>query len=177
MMLFLYGIIMMYMGKHYINHAAIQSSNSLALDSYATELLKREEEIDFGEDVINLARKFATFNFKESESTDYANNKKWYMDLEQTSVEAEKRFIAFLAGETSEDIARAEKILKVTGIVNGLEGFDFSETRVDDGDLIMKIKYDQSFVFDFNGLATFPREVTIKTKMWSYDGSSVQQLE
>lgn len=157
LMLFFYGIIIMFMGQHMISHAMIQSSQSLSFDPYATERLKKEEIDGLVDSLTSIYLEYGT-------DEHFSSTDKWYSDNQDMLEEvAKKRFIGFLSGGGRD---RADRLLNIFGIKGGIDTIDFSGCSVADGVLTFTIKYDQDFIFDFHGLASFERTMSIQAKLW-----------
>lgn len=169
---FVYGIMMMFSGQQMITHALIQSAESLSMDSYSDSMLNKEDNL-----VYRLYKKVITVNgdiknVLQSE-TNFSSKKSWtnpekVKDQSERNKYIKRRFVGFLTNEDdiSEGEKQAKELLKKYGVENGLDGIDFSECKLDDKELTVKIKYKQNFLFDFQGLASFDREMEIKVHMW-----------
>lgn len=161
LILFVYGFIVMFMGQQLITHAMIQSAESLSLDSYALENVDFEE-IDSGGELVQLL-----YSQIYTPNNDFSSNVKWYSDdSSDLSSVVEKRFLAYLTSGANNAQTKASEMLEFVGVKNGFDGLDLSETKIEDGYLIMTVSYEQEFIFNFNGLASFEREFTIKQKLW-----------
>lgn len=158
LMMFMYGFILIFMGQQAISHALLQSTQSLALDSFATEQLELTD-IEDGADLLVLlyAGLFTSHNPYFS-ATD-----QWYSGEGSAMTETiRKRFIGYFAGTEAE----ADAALKAFGIVGGKDGLDFGGSTVTDGKLYVHLTYRQKLLFDFNGHNTYSRELTAQAKLW-----------
>lgn len=162
-MMFFYGFIVLFSGEQMIAHSLIQSAESLSLDPYATEKLDLGN-MEYGGDLIQVL--YAdTFT---SQSEYFSSTQKWYAknnDLMRETVR--KRFLGFLAGDSDDVEGKADEVLKTLRIQNGINGLDFSETKIEDGVLTIKIKYTQEFIYNFQGLAAFDRETSVSVTLWN----------
>lgn len=163
LMLFIYGIMIMFYGQHLMMHAMMQSAESLSLDPYATERLAA---YDASADSICTILYNKVFT---DEDKYFSSDQRWYAennDLMRTTVK--NRFIGFLTGgESSGDtVSRANDMLDFLGIENGINGLDFSETTINGNILTIKMKYKQEFLFNLNGLAAFDREHVFNITLW-----------
>lgn len=159
LMLFFYGFIIMFMGQHMMSHSLIQSAESLSLDSYANERLSINDVQDGGDLLTALYANLFT-----SGNEYFSSNEKWYASGSGSAEEViKKRFIGYLSNG---DVSKANDILDNIGIKGGIDSLDFSGCTVDDDVLTITIKYTQEFLFNFQGLASFEREVTVKANMW-----------
>lgn len=161
LLLFFYGIIIMFLGDQAITHALSQTAQSLSLDSYASNMVDYSK-IERAED---LAQALYSNLFDSDEY--FSSNEKWYDEGGDALLETvENRFVGYLSGGRTTPKTYADDLLEYVGVVNGLEGFDFSATNVTDNVLTITVKYQQEFLFDFHGLASFDKEYVISVKMW-----------
>lgn len=161
LLLFFYGIIIMFLGDQVITHALSQAAQSLSLDSYASSMVDYSK-IESAED---LAQALYSNLFDSDEY--FSSNAKWHEEGGDVLLETvENRFVGYLSGGRTAPKTYADDLLEFVGVVNGLEGFDFSETTVSDKVLTIKVTYQQEFLFDFHGLASFDKEYVITVKMW-----------
>jgi hypothetical protein len=159
LMLFFYGIIIMFMGQHMVSHSLIQSAESLSLDSYAAERLSLNDIQDGGDLLTALYAGLFT-----SGDEYFSSNDKWYSSGSASTEETiKKRFIGYLSGG---DVGKANDILDNIGIKGGVDSIDFSGCSVVDGVLTITITYKQEFLFNFQGLASFDRTMTVTSNMW-----------
>jgi uncharacterized repeat protein (TIGR02543 family) len=70
------------------------------------------------------------------------------------------------------------KKLKLLGVRNGVNGLSFSESKVDNGVLTVKVDYKQDFPMDAFGLTGFDRSVMVKVKLftWSELPNSIYEV-
>jgi len=159
LMLFLYGIIIMFMGQQMMSHSLIQSAESLSLDPYSTERLSLDVIDNAGDLFQSLYANLFTSGDNNFSSTD-----KWYSGgsagMEDT---IKDRFIGFLTGG---DDTKAESLLNQVGVKGGIEAIDFSGCTVEGNVLTLTINYKQDFIFNFQGLASFDRSMSVKVNMW-----------
>ncbi len=165
----------MFMGQQMLSHSLLQSTQSLSLDSYAVEKFHGDDQsqnrktaqsvvIEAYEALVSQQGMFQDNNFSASS--------KWYdssTSTEDRETIIKKRFLGYFTGcedYNDENLGKADSMLRTIGVKDGIDGIDFSECKVENGTLTMKIKYKQEFVFDFNGLAAFDREMTATAKMW-----------
>lgn len=176
--MFFYGLIVVFLGQNIVAHSLIQSANSLSLDPFSMERVERnviEDLYDGGiEDSGNLIE--ALYGSFYNRTGYFAATERWYESDDGAKLQetVKKRFIAYIAGSASNgrklsatEINKiADEKLEYAGIVDGIEGMDFSGTSIEGDILTINVKYEQSFVYDFNGLATIPREQSIKVRLW-----------
>lgn len=157
LVMFFYGLIVMGLGQRMVAHALLQSAQSLSLDSFATEKDMGYDNLENGNQLVGALYS----GFLSMDKEQFSSRKKWYRpgnaNLEKT---VENRFYGFLSGGKK---AEAADTLKTIGISD----VKFSDSSVDgDGILTINMKYKQDFIYNFQGLLAFDREITVKVKMW-----------
>ncbi|MGN0141413.1 MAG: hypothetical protein ACI4AD_04245 [Roseburia sp.] len=158
LMLFMYGLILIFMGQQAISHALLQSAESLSLDPFATERLEVGDIEDGAELLTALYEGMLTAG-----DTSFSSTVKWYSDASSDMPEIiKKRFLGYLAGSEES----ADNVLKAVGIVDGKAGIDFSGSTVSGNVLNINLKYKQKFLFDANGLGVMNREIKVSVKLW-----------
>jgi hypothetical protein len=163
-MLFLYSLFVVFLGHHSIGHAVLQSSESLSMDPYFSEQFTNST--DTPESVGDLLAIAANNIFKlNGASKYYSSNIKWYDTKHAESVEAvaKARFIAYFADGNEDD---AKVLLDTYNVQNGLDGLDFSESRVEGGILYITVKYTMDYEFNFFNMAKQPVRQSAKAKLW-----------
>lgn len=164
-LMFFYGFMVFFSGHQLLSHSLIQSAQSLSLDPFATERLETSwEDMEDGSDLIQAL-------YAEALGGDdyFSSNEKWYEENEELLLETVKnRFLGYLVGTgtASEVESRADDMLKYLRIQDGINGLDFSETKIEEGVLTLSIKYKQEFIFNFQGLAAFDRNQSISITLW-----------
>ena len=159
---------MVFEARNEIGHVVLATTNSLAFDTYADKNLG--ESGDLSQIFCGL------YNILEDDSDGFSSKKLWYQKTQDedsegnTSINAtfkdaiEARFVAYLTdGGTTED---AEAILERYHVVGGLEGLDFSESSVEDGDLTVKVKYKIEYEFRVFGMKPLELEQSACSKLW-----------
>lgn len=165
LLMFVYGFMVLFSGQNAINHALIQSAQSLSLDPYSSEKFDFNK-IQTGGDVVQLLYSDLLTNG----DTYFSSKEKWYNDSADSSLmfdTIEKRFIAYMVGSENGQVKYSvDNILKKYGIQNGIDGIDFSGSKIEGNLLTLKVKYKQEFIFNFQGLASFEREKTVVVNLW-----------
>lgn len=166
-MMFFYGIMMMFSGEELIAHSMLQSGKSLSLDSYVNG---KESVIKSNQVINDMKEIFSNLGVSEVKNSEYFSAKEqWYVDKDKIKIgkEVKKRFLGFLSGG---DEQRADSLLKVVGVDGGIDEINFSESYIDDNnDLHLILKYQQYFLFDLNGKVSFERKKEVVTHMWSME--------
>lgn len=167
LLLFFYGIIIMFLGQQMMSHALTQSAQSLSLDPYSNSQINGGQIEDTGDLVSVLYGKLF-----EGQEGFYAQDE-WYNGENETRLQEviRDRYVAYLVGGSGEaQRKQADEMLDYVGVVGGLDGVDLSASKIEGDVLTIKVKYKQEFLFDFNGLASFDREMEISTKLWRKKG-------
>ncbi len=165
-LMFFYGLMVFFSGHQLLSHSLIQSAESLSLDPYATEQLKISwDEMEGGEDLVQAMYADAF----TSQDPYFSSNEKWYAENSDLLIPTVRsRFLAYFVGSgTSSEMEKAaDERLKTIGVQGGLDGLDFSGTKIEGNTLTIVIKYKQEFVFNFQGLAAFDRQQSITITLW-----------
>ena len=157
MLMFIYGFFVHFMGHNMMSHALMQSAKSLSLDGFSISAVSNMSNSSSSSravpDLFQLGTTIGdggAFNATEA----------WYDDESKVDEEVEERFMAFLAGDASAtDIADYFDLI-------GVSNLDFSDSKVENGDLTIVVKYEQEFIYDFGGFGVFDCELSYKVKMW-----------
>lgn len=161
----MYGLLTVFMAQSLIGHALVESTQSLALDSYATNKLTSVGKFNVGEDVVRPLLELVT-DF-EPEDPHFSSRERWFdrengATREDWEEAAKLRFVGYLTGsgaaageggkETAKYEARADEILKALRVVDGLDGLDFSESDVVGNDLYVRVRYKVAYLYNPFGL-------------------------
>lgn len=177
MFLFAFGFFGFISARNKINHALIQATKSLSMDSFVTESFN--SIYDLGDDQKKNAFKawdsmgdlFVGIIRTTTADPYFAEKTDWYKRSTSNQV-IKNRFVAYYAGGDNNPADRASSNLKKMGVENGLDGMTFNYTVSGEGDLEVTLTYNLHSYFDFFGLGTFPMKSTATAKMWAYNGPS-----
>lgn len=167
LMLFVAGLMVLYMAQAGMSHALLQTSESMSLDPYAIAQLNLTGagvEASIGVYVSDLVTKL----FGNNNSNPYfTTSQRWYRPENKSMIQsvAKKRFVGYLANG---DESRAEDLLKKYNIVNGLSGLDFSESEVKNGDLYLVVKYKMEYEFNTFGIGQINVKQKAKVRLFGY---------
>lgn len=155
LMLFLFSFLVVFEARNQVAHVLLTTSDSLALDAFANEAPKEESLQNILYGIYGAST--------DSEGT-YTDSSKWYdgdsAELQET---IKARFVAYLAGGSTDE---ANKILNSLNIVNGLDGLDFSDSYVADGNLFVIVKYKIDYEFQVFGLGSLELSQSCCSKLW-----------
>ena len=181
MFMFLFGFFRMLNAKNQISHALLQTTRSLAMDSYIVE----NTNSIFKDDGESMANNFwggigdlAVDLIRLSANEYYSSKNVWYHDNSHVDT-VRKRFLGFMMDATNEssiDETSLDAKLKGMGIPDGLNGITFSYTVVD-GELTVKISYELQHWFDFFGIGSIPVEQSVSANMWAFSGGEEETEE
>lgn len=165
LMLFWSGLMIIYTAQGDMSHTLLETAESMSLDPYAIERLNTTGaniESELGTYISQLVTEIFGNN---SSNPYFATDKKWYKSTDSSSLSdvAKKRFIGYFSNG---DENKAEDILKYFNVVNGLSGLDFSESKVENGDLYLTIKYELEYEYNVYSLLKIPVKQTIKVKLF-----------
>lgn len=167
LMLFVAGLMVLYMAQAGMSHALLQTSESMSLDPYAIEQLNLTGagvEASIGVYVSDLVTKM----FGNNDLNPYfTTSKRWYKPENKTMIQnvAKQRFVGYLANGNE---SKADDLLKKYNIVDGLNGLDFSESEVKDGDLYLVVKYKMEYEFNAFGLGKIDVKQKAKVRLFGY---------
>lgn len=164
MIMFLYSFFVIYAAQGTINHALVQTAQSMSIDPFATEKLAVDEVPSSTYQILTSIGLDLSIN-----NDKYISTSHWYNDLteddwykgktEEAKLVSQKndfesiienRFIGYLTSEGNRE--SAEELLKSLNVIGGLNGLDFTESYIDydNGDLYVKVKYKSKFIFNFS---------------------------
>lgn len=149
--LFLFGFGRAYRAQNLVGHAALQTADAVALESYLRETALQSDAAD----VVYLASHISdssAISVESLESLRSANLPKL----------AREKFIAAIAASEG----AADDKLRSMGVKGGLEGVDFSECKMDlaSDDVIIAISYTLEMQFPVFGFNEIPVTKTAKAK-------------
>lgn len=159
----MYGLITVFMAQNLIGHALMESTQSLALDTYATN--KLTDQFSIGEGLRGLLE---TVGGTYPDDPAFSSRERWFDrksgatqdDWEQA---AKQRFIGYFSGG---DEQKAQDMLEAMGVVGGLDGLDFSESNVIGSDLYVRVTYQIEYLFNPFDVAKFDTAQQACSRMW-----------
>ncbi len=161
-MLFFIGLFAMFHAQQTIAHAMVQSSQSLAFETYGTEKLEFEVGGKSGLGVAITEAITAIYDFASDSSESFSNDSRWY-DEADCSEAVKERFVGYFSGG---DEALAEKYLASLHVVDGLDGLDFSESKVEGGVLYVVVKYKLEYMFKLGDFGVIEAEQCFSANLW-----------
>lgn len=168
-MLLIYDFFIVFEAQYTIEHALVQASESMALETYATDKIVKTKNQQMHEYILSsgsvgaIAQEFFLVN--SDNNSDYVEYSKWYEDSGKTTEVAKKRVQMYLAGGENE----ADSLLNVLKVENGFNGLDFTGTKVSGDDLIIQVSYKNKLVFDFpffDKIGDVEMRISTKASMW-----------
>ncbi len=170
LMLIILGLFQMFMAQNATSHCLVQTSESLALDSYATSKLKSSEWTD---DIGTHISDLVTGLFGDADNNpSFVSDVAWYKGEGGTSLDSviKTRFVGYMADGDEE---KADKFLEAVNVVNGLDGLDFSDSKIVNGDLRIVLKYELEYSFKIWGLGKVPVSQKAVTRMWADSADTI----
>lgn len=166
LMLFMYSFFILFEARNIMAHALLATTDSMAKDAYESS-----NDAD-RETVIGLLSSFYETNIPNG--SDFSDRRDWYTEASERDAGAEvqtgtehdvfrTRFIAYLGNG---DAGRAAKLVERLKIRGGLEGLDFSKTKVEGGALYGSVSYKIDYVFDVFSKDGLELEHTACSKIW-----------
>ena len=162
--LMLYGLLVLFLAQNLVGHALIESTQSLAMDTYATNKLTRSPGTG------DVARKIleAVTDIAPEKDSYFSSRERWFdrkrgATAEEWQTAARERFIGYFAGG---DEKKADEMLKVLRVKDGLAGLDFSESNVIGSDVYIRVNYEIEYFFNPGGLGEIPTSQQACSRMW-----------
>lgn len=166
LMLFMYSFFILFEARNIMAHALLATTDSMAKDAYESS-----NEVDRTTVGGILGQIYETAFL---DGSDFSDQRDWYTEATERAPDAEvqtgaehdvfrTRFIAYLGNG---DIDRAERLVKRLKIQGGLEGLDFSKTKVDGGNLYGSVRYKVDYIFDVFDSDGLEMEHTACSKIW-----------
>lgn len=156
LMLLVNGLFIMFMGQQIMTNTLVQSAKSLAYDPYSTQ------RVGDGASISLMAMFTDIFSVVGG---DYTSTEEWYSDTDDLEDIIAERFAVYLRSDRD----AAEKLLANIGVENGIDGLDFSGSKVEDGVLTICLKYNQEYIFNTFGFASFERTMSVQVKLFTYN--------
>ena len=159
----MYGLITVFMVQNLIGHALMESTQSLALDTYATN--KLTDQFSIGE---GLRRLLETVGGTYPDDPAFSSRERWF-DRKSGATQddwekaAKQRFIGYFSGG---DEKKAQNMLEAMGVVGGLNGLDFSESNVIGSDLYIRVTYQIEYLFNPFDMAKIDTAQQACSRMW-----------
>ena len=165
LMLALYSMTLLFTAQSLIGHTLTQSAQSLSLETYSTDNLG-ENWGSSGLITAGLKQLLSLTGF----NTDFVSDSRWYKEGygNKSAVErmCQSRFCSYLAG--SEE--GADAVLKALGVVDGVNGLDFSDTSLDGRDLTIVVRYKIKLLFGIRAfqmdLFDFDAAQSVCSRLW-----------
>lgn len=154
LMLFMYSFLVIFEARNQIGHVLLTTADSLSLDAFATDTL--------GDDSSLKGILYGIYTNHTESNGSFTENSKWY-DEDNVEDIVKTRFIAYLAGG---DYDEADKILESLNIVDGIEGLDFSNCSISDGELTLDVKYNIEYEFQVFSFDEMTFSQSCCSKLW-----------
>ncbi|MBE6658120.1 MAG: hypothetical protein E7604_06725 [Ruminococcaceae bacterium] len=176
-MLTIYTMIPTFMAQSMIGHALNESAQSLAIETYGTSILHdgKATVSDLGKQLAKLfcdAKSAAQVSPYDNEADkSYTSTDRWFDPKGALAVKdevvievAKERFATYLAG----GVSAADRMLETLGIEDGLDGIDFTGTKLDGSDLTICVSYKISVMMkqDAIGFGTFKSKQSVTSRIW-----------
>lgn len=157
LMLLLAGFFRMFMVQNVTAHATLETAESLSLDAYAAEKIGNGGIGSVGE----LINSLIPYNSDEN----FSSYNDWVSEEPDESVESavKTRFIAYVSGGDADE---ADRFLKRLNVKDGLQGMDFSGSRVENNTLYVRIKYKLKYDFHLGDLGEIQVDQEACSRLW-----------
>lgn len=175
LMFFFLGVFMIFMAQSMVAHVAMQTAESLAMDAWQIEKVQLTgiSDASVGRIVVNGILELT--GQSEEKNPNYVTENEWWTDKGQLEDAISSRFLGYLTGGDEERAIKFIKAVKIN-IAAGQwsKAFDFSDSKIESGDLYVTIKYKLDYMFQIwgleNGVAV---EQTAVSHLWMSNASSV----
>lgn len=159
LMLFLYGFFVVFETRNAIGHAVLSTTNSLAIDKVENTGLGKSGTY------IQLFYKGIYGDLNET-SNGFLDISEWY-DKSVTAAELQEeiksRFCAYLAGG---DTTTIDKVLKKYHVVDGVEGLDFSKSKVSGDKIYVVVHYKIEYEYKVFNWDSLELEQSACSRIW-----------
>lgn len=172
----IYGIFGVVSAENQISHAFNQATKSMSMDPFLierTDLAFEDKSrlwgslkdvavsairVHYDEHFMEKSDWFSTENMDDEDKLPDGS-----YDLSSKKQVAQNRFVGFFADGNQ---IQADERLRKLGVVDGLEGLDFTMSQAD-GNLTITVKYKLRFVFNFFDTVQIPMTHKLNVKLWS----------
>ena len=165
MMLFLYSFFILFEARNEMAHVTLATANSLSLDAIENTGLGASGNI--------TQLVFSIYGAVKDDNTQFTDFRQWHVPVEKEDGATElsgdfagaikDRFLAYL---TNGDLSKADQVLKRYHIIGGVDGLDFSESKVDGKNLYIVVKYTVEYEFNPFGLGTVNMKQSACSRIW-----------
>ena len=159
--LLLYSFFIIFEAQYSIEHALLESGKSMALESYAiSKVIEKKDKWYTAGDIGSIIAAMGLG--KSAIGNNYSSYTTWYASEELTAEEAKRRVEAYLGG------TEADSYLKRLKVKDGINGLNFAGTKVEGGDLVIKVKFTCNTIFDFPAfeLDHIDFSLSVRSAMW-----------
>ena len=156
LMLFMYSFFVVFEARNELSHALLSTADSLSLDAFSSKKLYDENSLQGV--IYGVYGKFA-----ETDGT-FTETDKWYENEDAVEDVVRARFLAYLSGG---DMTVADRMMDELNIVGGFDGLDFSQSKVEGGDLKLVLIYKLQYEFQVFNLGTLEMQQTVCSKLWT----------
>ena len=168
-MFFISGLFVLFMAQNVTAHVTLQTTQSLSLDVYANEKITKElDGMNDADSVSDWVELFVSSLFgADNNEKEYfiTDDDEWYKAENSGKLGnvVKQRFIGYLGGGSTD---RAESILSMLNVKDGLEGLDFSGSYIEDGTLYVVLRYELQDSFNIGNLGNIAVTQTSCAKLW-----------
>lgn len=182
LMLFLVTLFFVVAVQNNIAHAIIQTADSLSMEAYSINKLQSNINSGVKSAITDLSVKLL---YSADENQYFATDQRWFDNnqlldqyvedpssstydpsirtIDLSSV-IKNRFIGYFANGDKE---YADTFLSKMGVVDGLSGIDFSESRVEGNKLKIIAKYEIAYLINVGGIGRVTVSQTFSSNIWT----------
>jgi hypothetical protein len=153
LMFIFFGFFLMFTAQSMVAHTAMQTAESLAMDAWQIQKLQLN-----GWDDASVGRLISDWLIEVSGQTEemspnFVSEVEWWDSGMKLENAVSRRFLGYLTGGDETVAAKLIKAVKINSKTpNWLTSFDFSESKIVNGDLYVTVKYKLDYMFQIWGL-------------------------
>lgn len=145
-----------YRAQSLVAHAALQTSQALAIESYYRETISKSGSAEFASKLIKFSGALGWSSLSGYDD--------WYASLGDKGTDFYKIVKDTFVYAIAEDEESANQILKSVGIAEGMAGIDFKYSAVKNSEIIVNVQYKVGLPFPFFGKREVSLSKSAKTK-------------
>lgn len=162
----------LFVAKNVVSHAMVQTCQSLAMDSYKSQLM-----VDKLNDYVLLWKELEGYTDSEAKAPESAfvpEGFEWYASEASLKEAVRQVSMAYLGGIEGNSKTVADELLKSLRIKDGMDGLEITNISIADGDLSFTVKYTVELWFTpVFGLDGIENEQTVTGRLWGGDMDDV----
>jgi hypothetical protein len=153
LMFIVQGIFMMFMAHGMVAHVTMQTAESLAMDAWQVSKLQLNGASGASVGKLISDRLLEAMGQTEENNPNFVSGTEWWKESVALENAVSLRFLGYFTGGDDDKAAKYIKAVKIDNPASDwLSAFDFSESKVVNGDLYVTVKYKLNYMFKIWGL-------------------------